>query len=429
MSHLNLSKKIKWKRITIYFFLSFFILFTLPYFLQSERKFELDKSRVRPGNENFLKSFPLELHNKRLGLVINHTSVLPDGKHLVKSLLNKEVAVNAIFSPEHGFQGIKEGGIEVEDSRFESIKIYSLYGKIRKPTEEQMRDIDAFVYDIQDVGTRFYTYITTLKLIIEAAEDANIPVYILDRPNPVGGMIVEGYLLQPEYESFIGACPIPVRYGLTVGELALMMRGEGWVPRNADIHVIKMSNWKRNYFWKDTGLPWIPPSPNIPTRETAVIYPGTGLLGALRINQGVGTSYPFLQIGAPWMDAEAVVNAMDWERQYSVKLEPLLFTPHSVPGKVLHPSYENKVCRGIRVHIIKEEKFHSLRFSLEIIKILKEKYKDRIHLYSEGMNLMFGNDLLSKYINDKVSYHDLLENMRKDERLFLKKRKKYLMYD
>lgn len=388
-----------------------------------------EQSRVKLGNECLLEAFPPELQGKKLGLVINHTSSLSSGKSLVEALLDKGHLIQAIFSPEHGFSGDVEGGIEIRNSRFESIKIYSLYGKTKKPTLEQSRNIDVFIYDIQDVGTRFYTYITTLKYILEAAAEAQKPVYVLDRPNPVSGLIIEGPLLRPEFESFIGAFPIPVRYGLTAGELALMMNEEGWVEENADLHVIRMKKWRRKYFWKDTGLHWIPPSPNMPTPETAIIYPGTGLLGAINLNHGLGTSNPFLQFGSPWINSESIIKSLKGGREFGIELEAISYRPRSLPGKVLHPPYENKSCQGIRIHVVKEEKLHSLRFTLALIKALKEHYPQRITPHDRALNLMFGNDLLLHYIEGKITYKEISTQMEKDEKLFSKQRRKYLIYN
>lgn len=412
-------------RILPLFFISailFFCLFSGRISLAHERRVEL-------GNEIFIRKFSSELQGKSLGLVINHTSVLPSGKSLVQALLDKGHKIQAIFSPEHGYSGTLEAGTEVKNSQQTDIIIYSLYGETRKPTPDQTQGIDAFVYDIQDVGTRFYTYITTLKYVLEAAAEAQIPVYVLDRPNPVGGEIIEGPLLRPEYESFIGALPIPVRYGLTPGELAMMMKGEGWVPKDFDLHVIRMKNWKRNFFWKDTGLPWIPPSPNMPSPETAIIYPGSSLLGTVRFNEGRGTPYPFLQFGAPWLDSSLIIKNLNGGEQFGVKLEAIDYTPLSLPGKALHPLYENKICHGIRVHIFEEEKFFSLRFSFLIIKAIKDLYPDKLSFQSRYLNLIFGSDLLNHYLEGRISFEKLIAQMEEEEKLFRQKRTKYLLYD
>jgi uncharacterized protein YbbC (DUF1343 family) len=429
MLHLNKDKKeLKRKKIVRILFL--FFISTIVFLLFFPGKTSLaPESRVELGNEMFVNNFPSELQGKSLGLVINHTSVLPPGKPLVQALLEKEQKIRAIFSPEHGFSGTEEAGTEVKDSKLKDITIYSLYEENKKPTPEQIRGIDAFVYDIQDVGTRFYTYITTLKYVLEAAAEAQIPVYVLDRPNPAGGLIIEGPLLRPEYESFIGALPIPVRYSLTPGELAMMMKGEGWVPKKFDLQVIKMKNWRRDYFWEDTGLPWIPPSPNMPTPETAIIYPGSSVLGTMRLNEGRGTPHPFLQFGAPWLDPSPLIEKLNGGEQFGVELEAVDYTPRSLPGIALHPLYKNKICHGIRVRILRKEKFFPLRFSYEIIKALKNQEQYKLSAPSNYLNMIFGSNLLSYYIEGKISYESLVSQVEEEEKIFRQKRLRYLLYE
>ncbi len=387
------------------------------------------QERTKLGNEIFIQTLLPQFDQKKLGLVCNQTSVLPIGKSLVDALIEKGITIEAVFTPEHGFRGKWEAGAEVQDSLWEKIKIFSLYGRTKRPTQEQTQSIDAFIYDIQDVGTRFYTYITTLKYVMEAAAHSGKAVYVLDRPNPAGGHILEGPILDSKYESFRGALPIPVRYGLTAGELALMMKGEGWVPSQVELHVVRMTNWNRHFFWKDTGLHWIPTSPNIPFPETAIIFPGTGLLGAFTINQGLGTSNPFVQFGAPWLDTQKIIHKLEGGRSYGVELEPVIYTPRSLPGKTLHPPYENRQCQGINVRIIQKDRFFSLHFTLALIKAIKETHPDQIRLHAESLNQMFGNDLLERYITGKILYDDLLKEMEKDEKAFFQMRQKYLLYD
>jgi uncharacterized protein YbbC (DUF1343 family) len=386
------------------------------------------QERVLLGSEHALESFPETLRGKRLGLVINHTSLLPDGTPVLQAFLEKGVEVRAIFSPEHGFTGLMEGGHAVENSRFADIPVFSLYGKTKRPTTEQMSHIDAFIYDIQDVGTRFYTYITTLMYVLEAAGQADKSVYVLDRPNPAGGLLVEGPVLKEKYTSFIGACPIPIRYGLTPGELARMMRGEGWIPQDVDLCVIPMDNWHRSYFWEDTGLPWTPTSPNIPTPESALAFPGTGLLGGLLLNQGLGTSHPFLQFGTPWLDTQNLIRALEGDA-FGIELETLTYTPVSLPGKTLHPAYENRLCQGIRIRVREPGRFRSVHFTFALIKALKERHRAKISVKSDSLNLLFGDDLLVRYIKGNLAYDRLIAQIKKEEQLFLKKRQRYLLYD
>ena len=385
-------------------------------------------SRIKLGNESFVERLPRELKGKRLGLVVNQTAVLPGGIPLHKALLNSGVDVRAIFSPEHGFTGRFEGGEEIADTSLENVRIFSLYGKTRRPTLEQMAHIDAFVYDIQDVGTRFYTYITTLKYIMEAAVQAGLPVYVLDRPNPCGGTLVEGPLLVPEFKSFIGSLPIPIRYGLTCAELAAMMKGEGWVKGDVDLHLILMQGWERHHSWQDTGLDWIPTSPNIPGPDSAVAYPGTGLLGGVILSQGLGTDEPFLLWGAPWVDPDRIAGLMPRAALQGVRLERLSFTPRTIAGKTQDPPYKDRVCQGMRIHIQDRSGFRSVRFSLELIRVLTEQYPKEIFRESSSLTLMFGTDGLARFLRGELSFPDLMDRVRRDEESFLRQRKPYLLY-
>jgi uncharacterized protein YbbC (DUF1343 family) len=316
----------------------------------------------------------------------------------------------------------------VTDTSLEGVRIFSLYGKTRRPTAEQMGHIDAFVYDIQDVGTRFYTYITTLKYVMEAAVRAGIPVYVLDRPNPCGGALVEGPLLSPQFESFIGALPIPIRYGLTCAELAAMMKGEGWVEGDVDLHLVLMEGWERHHSWQDTGLDWIPTSPNIPGPDSAVAYPGTGLLGGVILNQGLGTGEPFLLWGAPWVDPDRVAGLMSRKSLRGVEMERLSYTPRAIAGKTEDPPYKDRVCQGMRIRIRDRSKFRSVLFALELIRVVRERYPDKTFQGSRSLTLMFGSEGLARFLRGDLSFKHLMDGVRRDEERFLRQRKPYLLY-
>ncbi|MEK9136788.1 MAG: DUF1343 domain-containing protein, partial [Bacteroidota bacterium] len=218
---------------------------------------------------------------KKVGLITNHTGRLSSGQHLVDTLLAQGISVVALFGPEHGVRGEAAAGEKVGDTidAKTGIPVFSLYGKTRTPTSDMLRDVDVLVYDIQDVGARFYTYISTMGLCMKAAIESGIPFIVLDRPNPLGGLKVEGPILEDSLKSFVGMYPIPLVYGLTCGELAMMINGEGWLATSAkaDLTVVRMEGWTRSMLWDDTGLSWIRPSPNIPTPVTALVYPGTCL--------------------------------------------------------------------------------------------------------------------------------------------------------
>lgn len=424
MLSLRINKSRSAKKIFVALFC--LIMFTCLVFLFIKPK--LREQRVILGNERLVSQYLSELQGKSLGLVVNHTSRLADGTHLVDSLLENRMNVTSLFSTEHGFLGDQEAGQIIEDSRYKGIDIYSLHGAFKRPSPEQIKNLDVLVYDIQDVGSRFYTYITTMKYMLEAAHQEGIPVYILDRPNPTGGQIIEGPLLDMKLESFTASCPIPIRYGMTCGELALMMKGENWVPSQTDIRVIEMKGWKREFFWEDTGLPWIPPSPNIPKPDTALAYPGISLMGGIGLNHGIGTQNPFLQFGAPWLEPEIFTENPDIKAFPGIKLSLLEYTPRSIPGKTAYPPYKDRLCKGIVVSIEEKRAFHSVDFTLFLIKKLKDHYPDRIRVITERFDSLFGNEWLRWYIEDRLSYEKLKELIEKDEQSFRQQRKPYLLY-
>ena len=244
---------------------------------------------------------------KRIGLIANQTSLV-ESEHLVDIISRtSSVKLVAIFAPEHGFRGAAKAGASVRNGRDAKtgVPMFSLYGATKKPTPDMLRGVDLLIFDIQDVGVRSYTYISTMGLAMQAAADARIPFVVLDRPNPIGGEDVSGFVLEPALKSFVGQYPIPITHAMTVGELANMIKGERWLTglSSLDLTVVACTGWTRSMRWPSTGLTWVATSPNIPTFETALMYPGIGLVGDTLVNEGRGTPAPFTQFGAPWFDA------------------------------------------------------------------------------------------------------------------------------
>ena len=242
---------------------------------------------------------------KRVGIITNHTAYNANDKHIIDIFLEmKDAEVVALFGPEHGIKGDEDAGSVITDDKMGEIPIYSLYGKTRKPTYEMLKECNILIYDIQDIGARYYTYISTMGLAMEAAAENDIPFVVLDRPNPINGKDVEGNLLEKEFATFVGMYPVPVRHGLTVGEYAQMINSEKWLSNEVqvDLKVIQMQGWERDMWYDETGLKWRPPSPNIPDLQVATIYPGTCLFEGTNISEGRGTYQPFLKIGAPWFN-------------------------------------------------------------------------------------------------------------------------------
>jgi uncharacterized protein YbbC (DUF1343 family) len=286
------------------------------------------------------------LRNRRVGLVTNHTGRATDGQSSLNVLHALEVKVTALFSPEHGFSGTREG--HIESGSYESLPIHSLYGDTRRPTAEMLDGIDVLVCDLQDVGARFYTYASTLAYCMEECAPLGIPVVVFDRPNPIGGETIEGPLIEPEYKSFVGHLEIPVRHGMTIGELALLHQAASKV--DLEFQIAKVLGWQRDMLWPQTKLQWPVPSPNLPDWIAAAWYPGICLLEFSGVSVGRGTEAPFQIIGAPWMRPERVMDSMaDWPesvREY-FRAEPIEFTP-------MRGEHEGVSCRGLKFTCIEQ---------------------------------------------------------------------------
>lgn len=370
----------------------------------------------------------------RVGVITNQTAVSGDGKHIIEVLRTApDVELTAIFGPEHGVFGKNEAGEAVESSEGDSIKIpvYSLYGITRKPTAEMFKNIDALLFDIQDVGTRFYTYISTMNNTMEAAADFGVKYIVLDRPNPVGGVVVEGPVLSPEFTSFVGIHPIALRHGMTVGELAMMFKEEGWLKskKKLDLAVVEMQGWQRHMFFEETGLSWIPPSPNMPTTTTALIYCGMGLIEATNVSEGRGTKAPFQQIGAPWLDAKHLINELQAMKIQGVRLRPVQFTPVDIPGMATNNKYDKQQCNGIEISILNAQQFRSVDFGMKVLTLLQAHYADNFQLKPAWLRKLTGQDWIAGAIKSGDSSVRITGKWEKETGKFIQKRADYLLYE
>ncbi len=307
---------------------------------------------IRTGAERLVEQEFGVVDGMRVGLITNHTAVVGD-RHLADLLHEAEnVELVALFGPEHGIRGDADAGARIDDMVDEQtgVPVFSLYGQTRKPTAEMLEGLDALIFDIQDIGPRFYTYISTMGLAMEAAAEHGLRFVVLDRINPLGGELVEGFVLEPGFESFVGQFPIPVTHGMTVGELALMIRGEEFMEDVAglELHVVEARGWTRDMLWVDTELEWIPPSLNIPDFETALVYPGSCYFEATNASEGRGTFEPFLQVGAPWADGELLASMLNERNLPGLRFEPVTFTPESIPGMSTHPKLLGEELQGVR---------------------------------------------------------------------------------
>lgn len=378
-----------------------------------------DHPIVRTGAELLIAEHLYELEGRKIGLVMNPTARIAN-VHLLDTLLQLKVDIKALFSPEHGFRGQFSDGEIIQDGidKQSGLPVYSLYGATKKPTQDMLKGIDLLLFDMQDVGARFYTFNSTMRYVIEAASEYNIEIWILDRPNPASGEYVSGWVLDAEFESMVGSHFTPVAHGMTLAELALMGIGEGWyqLDRNPQIRVIKMEGWTRSMKWPDTGLPWTPPSPNLPTFEHAFVYLGTCFIEGTNISEGRGTPNPFLTVGAPdYISDIADLNIL--KEKYKVEIDTLSFEPKSIPRKSLHPKYKDVLLGGIYIHP-KSDFLMPVEFGVDVTNhFLKNAPKST---FREYINLLTG-----KKFNDNDS---LKINWLNEVNNFKIKRKKYLLY-
>jgi uncharacterized protein YbbC (DUF1343 family)/CubicO group peptidase (beta-lactamase class C family) len=359
------------------------------------------------------------LKGKRVGLVTNHTGRTLNNEPTIDVLFKApEVKLVALFSPEHGIRGLVDTA--VSDSRDEKtgLPIISLYGKNRKPTPESLRDVDALVYDIQDVGARFYTYISTLGLVLEAASERGIPLYVLDRPNPIGGVSVGGPVRDPEFASFIAYHALPVRHGMTVGELARLFNTE----RNlgADLHVIPCEGWHRDDLYDQTGLLWVNPSPNMRSLTEALLYPGVCLLEASNLATGRGTDTPFERVGAPWIDPRAFAVALNEQALPGVRFVPVRFTPRE-------RQYPGQECGGVYITITDRARFDPIPLGIALAVVLRSQYRDQWQ--PEGFLKMLADRATYQAILDGKTVDEVMAVWQTELDAFRAVRVKYLLYD
>jgi uncharacterized protein YbbC (DUF1343 family) len=299
---------------------------------------------VVPGTERLIASG--RLRGRRVGVVCNPASVNGGFAHVADRLIESGTQVGAIFGPQHGFRSdVQDNMIEsghAEDAR-RRVPIYSLYSETREPTPAMLEGLDVLVIDLQDIGARIYTFIYTMANCLRAAARHGVDVIVCDRPNPIGGVTVEGPTLRPGYESFVGQFPIPMRHGMTIGELARLFNDAFGI--GAKLEVVKMDGWDRRWYQDQTGLPWVIPSPNIPTLDSAVVYPGTVLFEGTLLSEGRGTTRPFELLGAPWIDAERFASAMNARKLAGVHFRPAVFEP-------TFQKHARTSCGGCQIHVL-----------------------------------------------------------------------------
>jgi len=391
------------------------------------------KTTVRVGADRLLTDASGLIAGKRVCLLTNHTGLLSDGEPLADAILRSGIArLIALFGPEHGISGDIPDGNAVEHARHagHDIPVYSLYGKTHKPTASMFGNADVLVCDIQDVGARFYTYVSTIALAIEAAAEHGIPVIVLDRPNIIRGVGCDGPVRVPQLKSFVGLLPIPVMYGMTIGELMLMFNREGWASGGvrANLEVVPLDGWKRSMWYDRTTLPWVPPSPNLPRLSTAVVYPGMCFLEGTTISEGRGTGCPFECVGAPWADPERVLSHLADIAVAGAEFSAEEFTPRTIPGAASSPKFEGEVCRGIRIHVRNRDILRPVRLGIAVLAAFKRAHPAEVEMRNRRFDILTGNSAVRKMLDDNADPAGIADSWADGLSEFVRLRERYLIY-
>ncbi len=366
-----------------------------------------------------------DLRGKEVGVVTNHSGYYPGRGHLIDLLIENNVKVKAVFTPEHGLRGILPAGESYGDESYRGIPVYSLYGPRRKPPVSVLKGLNAVIYSIQDVGVRFYTYISTLYYTLEAAGEAGVKVIVLDNPNPLTGVVVEGPILEPALRSFVGIWSIPIRYGLTAGELATLYNNEAEL--RAEVEVIKLDGWRRRMWFDETGLPWIKPSPAIVDLNSALMYPGIGLFEGTNVNEGRGTDKPFRVIGAPWLNNVKLIDEAYKVGLRGVDLIPVKYKPMGTGVK-----YNGEDCNGVEIVVRDRESLRPVKLALTLIHLINQIHPREFKFLGSGGSYHFD------YLVGRRGIRELLMGGKLDEVLsivdegiseYLRRIRGYMIYD
>lgn len=397
---------------------------------------------VQTGLDVLLEDGIGGLRGRRVGVLCHPASVTSRLVHIVDALAAAQVKLTRLFGPEHGIRGEAQDMIGVEGNRDPrtGIPVTSLYGETFEslvPDAAELADIDVLLIDLQDVGSRYYTFIWTMALCLQSAARAGVAVLVLDRPNPIGGLAMEGGVVLPGTESFVGLGSVPVRHGLTIGEVACLVRaGMPWGgerfkrPLDCDLQIVAMRGWQRGDFFEATGLPWVLPSPNMPTVDTALVYPGLCLLEGTNISEGRGTTRPFEILGAPFVDGDGLADRLSTEGLPGVRFRPLSFRP------TFH-KFAGQVCGGVQIHVMDRVAFHPYLTGVAILRALRalagEAFRWRTEKYEfvsdrPAIDLLTGGEAIRRGIDAGASLTDLRSTWQAAEDAFAERRRACLVY-
>ena len=378
---------------------------------------------VRPGIEVFVDNVPDRLRGKRVGLITNHTGIDRSRRPDIDLIAtHPQLRLVALLAPEHGIRGQAGAGVRIDDEvdPKTGVPVYSLYlAEDRGPTPAMLKDVDVLVYDLQEVGGRTWTYVSTMALSMQAAAKKGIPFVVLDRPNPLGGEIVEGALLDPRFKSFVGMYPIPARHGMTVGELAKLFNEKYAI--GCDLLVAEAANWRRSQLFDETGLPWVNPSPNLRSLAALRSYPGTVYFEGTNLTEGRGTDRPFEQIGAPWLDAPATAAEMN-----GLKLPGVRFEAARVPVEPTAAKFPGQTIAAIRFHVTDARAYRPVRTSLLLIDAIRRRHP-REFAWGPTIDRLTGSDKVRAAV-DGGTLAALLDEWDREAARFTEERKPYLLY-
>ncbi len=393
---------------------------------------KLQRKLVKLGLEKILNEQNNLLRNLRIGLICNQSSVNHQFQHAADLFFeNDNLNLVSLFGPQHGIRGdVQDNMVETSHAidRLTKLPIYSLYSETRQPTEEMLLSMDALVFDLQDVGCRVYTFIYTMANVMRACAMFGKKIFVLDRPNPIGGLLAEGNFLEKGHESFVGQFPLPMRHGLTVGELAKLFNTEFHI--NCDLEVITMNNWERQDFYDETDAPWVMPSPNMPTVDTTVVFPSTVYFEGTKVSEGRGTTRPFEIVGAPYIDSNEYADELSALELPGVIFRPINFLP-------TFQKYSNQSCGGVFLHITERNLFEPVITGLAMVKIMYELYpkdfewKDTPYEYEFDRNpfdVIAGTTKIREMIEEGKSIAEIKLSWKNDVEDFNELRKKYFLY-
>lgn len=388
-------------------------------------------ARMRTGLDVLLQDRAREFKTARLGLVAHPASVTAGLVHAVDAVMaHRDLGLAAVFGPQHGARGDKQDNMiesaSCRDART-GLPVHSLYGEVRKPTPEMLDGLDVLLFDLQDVGVRVYTFIWTMILAMEACGAAGVRFVVLERPNPIGGVVREGPILRPGFESFVGLRGIPLRHGLTTAELARMAVGD-WGIR-CDLDVIPCDGWERSAFFDETGLPWVMPSPNLPSLESCLPYPGMVLLEGTNLSEGRGTTRPFEIVGAPWLDADVLAGRLAAEELPGVRVRPCWFEP-------TFQKHAGRTCGGVQWHVTDRRAFRSVDAALALLRAARDlagdafRWRDPPYEYEvekPPIDILWGSPALREGIDAGLDARSLLAGADAEIAAFEKRARPYLL--